>query len=163
MFNSIIDFFGHLVGKIEDVVHGPIYPIDEYEATVDLGKLYRGTWPDAKLLYTLKKQFGVMHVINLCKERFQDDLVKACGMNPLNVPIEDNYAPTDQNVTTFLYLLTCLAAPAYVHCEAGKGRTGCMAAAYRVRVQHWSKHDALQEAEKFGLTLPCQKGFILSL
>lgn len=30
--------------------------------------------------------------------------------------------------------------PTYVHCEAGKGRTGCAVACYRMAIQGWTGH-----------------------
>jgi protein tyrosine/serine phosphatase len=42
--------------------------------------------------------------------------------------------------------------PAFIHCQHGADRTGTMVAVYRVRVQGWTKEDAIKEMmeEKYG-------------
>ena len=48
----------------------------------------------------------------------------------------------------------------YVHCEAGKGRTGVVIACYRMAVTGWGVTDALAEAVNFGCIVPGQQAFI---
>jgi protein tyrosine/serine phosphatase len=50
--------------------------------------------------------------------------------------------------------------PVYVHCEAGKGRTGTACACYRIAVDHWSADQAIAEAKSYGLAMPNQIAFI---
>jgi hypothetical protein len=63
-----------------------------------------------------------------------------------------------------LELLDLLAGPGaprtYVHCEAGKCRTGVMTACYRMAVMGWTAVDALTEARNFGCVIPGQLAFI---
>ena len=51
-------------------------------------------------------------------------------------------------------------SPCYVHCEAGKGRTGVAVASYRMAVEGWPPQKAIAEAAKFGCTLPTQVQFL---
>ena len=61
-------------------------------------------------------------------------------------------------------LLRLLADPktgrVYLHCEAGKARTGVMAACYRMAVMGWSPAAALLEARNIGCFIPDQLDLI---
>jgi atypical dual specificity phosphatase len=155
-FNKLVDWFGDLVGDTEDVIHHPIYPIEDYTAVVD-AKLSRGSWPDRDKILRLKAE-GYTLIINLCKERHETDPNVPCA----NFDIEDNGLPTQLQIHAFISLVQ-KTTRSYVHCEAGKGRTGVMVAAYRIKVNRWAAENALREAEGYGLAMPNQKEFILSL
>ena len=61
------------------------------------------------------------------------------------------FSPTDQDVLTFLRIVTDKASqPVLVHCAQGSDRTGMMVAIYRIVVQGWSKDDALKEMVEGG-------------
>lgn len=148
------------VGKVENVIRHPLYPIKAYQDLVD-GNLSRGSWPTRKELKVLK-QAGFKVIINLCSERDQDADVRAAGMVPHNIPFPDNTYPWRDQVADFIEIVKSYG-PAFVHCEQGRGRTGCMVAAYRVLVNGWTPNAALKEAQRFGLELTEQKKFILGL
>jgi protein-tyrosine phosphatase len=150
------------LGEAEKLVGRPLYPIHWYLAEVDEGKLYRGSWPDAKHLCGLKAM-GVMESINLCAERSQDEVIHSAGLLPFDIPIVDNTAPTERDVAVMLLIVKLSGGPVFIHCEQGQGRTGCMVAAYRVLVNGWKTEDALAEARHFGLRLESQEAFILGL
>jgi protein tyrosine phosphatase (PTP) superfamily phosphohydrolase (DUF442 family) len=147
---------GAAIGLAEMV--GMRYPVKAYEAQVS-GQLYRGSRVDAQGMAALKQQ-GVKGVVNLCKEADMDSAnAAALGLKALHIPILDNTAPTMGQVQQFLDFVRG-TPPAYVHCEAGKGRTGTMVACYRIAAQGWSADKALDEAKSFGLAMPCQIAFI---
>ena len=76
-------------------------------------------------------------------------------------PVADREPPTIEQVVQILDLLCAPGAElAYVHCEAGKGRTGVAIACYRMAVMGWRPVDALREAVNFGCTSPGQQAFI---
>lgn len=160
IFGKVADWFGSLWAKAEDVVHEPLEPIKEYQAFVT-GGLWRGAWPSVSTLNKLRVQ-GIKIVVNLCEERNQNNLVTMCNLIPFNISIKDTETPMPDQVSFFCYLVAAYQN-VYVHCEEGIGRTGCVVAAYRVKVQNWTPEAALKEAESFGVLYPDQKAFILGL
>jgi hypothetical protein len=155
------NFAGAALGDCEDLIHRPLYPIHSYFEVVQPGVLARGSWPDVRMLSSLR-EVGVRTVINLCAERGQDAQVMAAKMRPVNIPVVDNTVPTERQLDQFLDTVIGLGS-AFVHCEAGIGRTSCCVAAFRVRVQLWATSEALAEARAHGLRLPCQEDFIRKL
>lgn len=156
---NILNEFGKIFGEVEDVIHSPLYPIEEYTYNVS-DTIIRGSWPSKNLLEKLKT-LKVTKVINLCAERNQDKDIFKMEMLSTNIPIIDNCIPTEDDINKFLFEIQNNVC--YVHCEEGKGRTGCMIAVYRIKLQSWDAIEALKEAEKFGLVVPAQKEFILNL
>ena len=139
---------------------GVTYPVTTYQAKVD-DNLSRGSRLSDSGIAQLQAG-GYKSVINLCAEN-DDDTPRAAalGMNSLHLPILDNTAPTQGQVKQFLDFATSPAnEPAYVHCEAGQGRTGVMSACYRMAVDGWSADAAIAEAKQMGMKLPDQLQFL---
>ena len=165
LFDRILNAAGALVGRAENALHAPLYPIKYYVQPVVPGVLYRGAWPNARRLETLKLM-GINTIVNLCSERDNYDSVALTSleMSSYWIPIQDNSAPTKKQAHDFIQSMRYrFKFPVYIHCEEGIGRTGCMIAAYRVYEQNWTPQRALQEAESFGLRMPCERDFILAL
>ena len=148
-----------LVGVAELV--GLRYPVSKYEFKVSDG-LTRGSRIDDPKGYEKLVKQGFKGIVDLTLEGTKDAKAgKAAGLNTLNVKILDNSAPTQKQVKEFLDFATDPKnSPCYVHCEAGKGRTGVAVAAYRMAVEGWAPEKALAEAKKFGCTLPDQVEFL---
>lgn len=135
------------------------YPVKAYHFKVS-DTLTRGSRLDAQGLKDLHAH-GFKGVVNLCKEFDDSAQVQAAGLVPLHLGILDNSAPTVDEMKQFLDFAEDAAhQQTYVHCEAGKGRTGVAVACYRLAVQRWDLEAALQEAEKFGLELENQLEFL---
>lgn len=152
ILGRITDWAGKVFGKAECEVGEPLYPISPYLSQVS-PELWRGSWPTVRALAELQKQ-GVRTRVNLCAERREE--------GAFQIPIIDNMAPAPEQIEQFLKIVKA-SGPVYVHCEQGKGRTGCMVAAYRIKVLGWPNITALREAEAFGLAFPDQKDFIREL
>lgn len=138
---------------------GVRYPVKAYQFRVSQG-LTRGsrlTLDDVKDL----ARRGYKGVVNLCKEYDDSKIVEEAGMKPLHLEVLDNVAPPEDKVIQFLDFVTRVEhQPAYVHCEAGKGRTGVFVASYRMAVMQYTADQAIKDGEKFGLQLTDQENFI---
>ena len=142
------------------------YPVTPY--TYQISRLTsRGERPDPAKLAELTPRQGYRATVNLCAEMPAGDApaIAAAGLAGVlttsHVPITDMETPTIEQLTGILDLLSGPGAePTYVHCEAGKGRTGVVIACYRMAVHGWSAADALREAVNFGCSVPKQQAFI---
>jgi protein-tyrosine phosphatase len=154
---------GEAIGYAE--LAGLRYPVRAYSAWVTEPVLMRGSRIDKFEGYQFLASKGFGTIIDLRAEGWGDVGYGAekAGLSVIRIPIIDNTDPTDEQVNEFLLAVSVKTKPIFFHCEAGIGRTGLMAAAYRVRMLKWTPEAALAEAERYGLTLPDQEQFILRL
>lgn len=117
--------------------------------------LFRGGQPK-KEGYAKLKELGIEIVVNLRDEAEEIAaerlVVEQNGMRFVSIPWNARRGPNDRQVAEFLELVR--ANPErkiFVHCKAGKERTGVMVAAYRIAAQGWSVPPALDEMEFFGI------------
>lgn len=155
--DTFLDLGGSAVGFAG--MFGFRYGVKDYLFRVSPG-LARGSRLDGDLAPL--KADGFRAVVNLCAENDVDAApAREAGMNHLRVPIFDNTAPTQAQMKGFLDFVTLPEnQPAYVHCQAGKGRTGVAVACYRMAVEGWPLEKALAEAKDFGLAIPEQIDFL---
>ncbi|MGH9274008.1 MAG: protein-tyrosine phosphatase family protein, partial [Acidimicrobiales bacterium] len=64
--------------------------------------------------------------------RIPTDLLADLDLTRVAIPIRDGQTPTDGQVQRFLDAVDSSDGTVYLHCGAGVGRTGTMAAVYRV-------------------------------
>ncbi len=157
--DEIVNDAAKLVGYTE--LAGFRYPVSKYESPVS-PTLTRGSRLDDQEAYAKLVAQGYKGIVDLTAEGTDDEkYATRAGLNLVNIKIIDNDAPTLEQMQQFLDFATTPAnQPTYVHCEAGKGRTGCAVACYRMAVQHWTLADALADAQKNGLGLPNQTRFL---
>ncbi len=141
------------------------YPVTPYTYQVS-PVVSRGERPDAVKLAALVAS-GHRATINLCAEVDGGDApaIVAAGLAGVlrtsHVPITDMETPTIAQLVEVLDLLSGPGAElTYVHCEAGKGRTGVVIACYRMAVMGWDAADSIVEAANFGCSPPGQLAFI---
>lgn len=113
-------------------------------------RFYRGSQPTAEQ-YKALKEMGIDTVIDLRKdsEDYSKSTVESLGMKYVHVPMT-GWTTRDESVDDFL---TAINDPAngevYVHCAAGKHRTGLVGAIYRLEKYGWDYDTAYKEMKNY--------------
>lgn len=97
-------------------------------------RVWRGAAP-AKAAYGALVGAGVTTIVDLRAEEnvdVDDEALAAIGLHYIHLPIRDGQVPTRVQVDRFLAEVDASPGVTFVHCGAGVGRTGAMAAAYLV-------------------------------
>lgn len=132
------------------------------------GVLSRSGQPTADEFRWLKEN-GWKSIINFRVDREKDSYVSdldianlnEIGLAYLNIPIKDGGTPSEEQAVQFLKFITDPKnQPANIHCAAGTGRTGLMAALYRYAVQGWPMDKAIAEKSSFGSDNETQKKWL---
>jgi protein tyrosine phosphatase (PTP) superfamily phosphohydrolase (DUF442 family) len=98
------------------------------------GTLWRGGAP-GRDDYRALAAAGVTTVVDLRAEhglQIPEELLAELGITRVAIPIRDGQTPTTAQVARFLDAVDASDGSVYLHCGAGVGRTGTMAAAYTV-------------------------------
>ncbi len=158
--DDIINTLGRWIGIAE--TKGFWYPVKQYCEPVSgtNGKLWRGSRVDSDELQKMLSGFGC--IVNLCAENDSDTAwCKALGISSVHIPVLDNTPPTKEQMDKFCNIAIDPGnSKVYVHCEAGKGRTGVAVACYRIKVQGWTAEAAIAEAKLKGMAMPDQEEFL---
>jgi protein tyrosine/serine phosphatase len=117
------------------------------------GEVYRGGQPTAEGFRYLAK-LGVKTIIDLRgsgrRSKVERRLVRADGMNYINIPLTKFAPPTRAEISDVLGILEdSNAEPVFVHCRRGVGRTGAAIAAYHIDHDKWDNARALKDAMEY--------------
>jgi protein tyrosine phosphatase (PTP) superfamily phosphohydrolase (DUF442 family) len=103
-------------------------------AVVD-AKVWRGAAPASLASYEALAAAGVTTVVDLRAEPNELDAdapLEALGLRVVHLPVRDGQVPSEEQIARFLELVEGSPGTVLLHCGAGVGRTGSMAAAYLV-------------------------------
>jgi len=114
-------------------------------------RFYRGAQPEESDFKDLTV-LGVKTVIDLREdpESYEKRDVEALGMRYINIPMPGRAYPTTEQVDTFLKIVDDpTTGRFFVHCAAGKHRTGVMGAVYRFTHNHWDYDQVYSEMKSY--------------
>jgi protein tyrosine phosphatase (PTP) superfamily phosphohydrolase (DUF442 family) len=103
-------------------------------AVVD-AKVWRGAAPSSLASYEALAAAGVTTVVDLRAEPANADAdapIELLGLRVVHVPVRDGQTPSEEQIAQFLQVVRESPGTVLLHCGAGVGRTGSMAAAYLV-------------------------------
>lgn len=117
-------------------------------------RYYRGAQPNPGDYQSLK-ELGVNTVIDLRNDptEYEKREVEALGMKYINLPMSGWKSPKDSEIQQFMTIMnTPETGTVYVHCKAGKHRTGITGAVYRQAKYDWDYKTAYKEMKNFNFT-----------
>ncbi len=152
-------------GQTESIQKQSAIKIDNFGRIDD--HYYRGAQPENRDYEDLAA-LGIMTVISLTSQDSdpgEKALVEKADMKYYQIPMDSHIPPTPAELAEFLEIVNDPASqPVFVHCAAGKHRTGVMTAIYRLTQHGWTADQAYKEMKqyKFGLGLfhPKLKSFV---
>ena len=113
--------------------------------------LSRGAQPTREGFGQLREQ-GIRTVVALRWEHSDDAALAGLGLNSYRLRAKQWHPENEDVVRAMKVILTPEYQPVFVHCQAGKDRTGLVVAVYRILVDGWSVDDAIDERKMFGAT-----------
>lgn len=114
-------------------------------------RLYRGGQPEPGD-YQALKDLGITTVIDLRKDatNYERKNVEELGMKYVNIPMT-GWTTKDESVEEFLRVVNdSSSGKIFVHCAAGKHRTGLAGAVYRLEKYGWDYDTAYKEMKNYG-------------
>src|SRR5215475_10574587 len=113
--------------------------------------IYRGGQPEANEYRDLAA-IGIKTIIDLREdpERYARGSAVGAGLRYINLPLNSKRPPTEAESDRFLQLVNDDRNwPVFVHCAAGRHRTGVLLAVYRMEVDGWDARRAYDEMKDY--------------
>jgi len=120
----------------------------------------RGAQPTGRGFKTLRKDYNVRTVFSLRNDvkhnKEERKIVERLGMRFINIPMSGSEEQSAEKINQCLAIMNNKAnQPIFVHCMAGKDRTGLISAAYRIKYNNWNFDDAFSEMCAYGYDKVC--------
>ena len=118
--------------------------------------LARGGKPSEEGLRYLRDR-GYRTIVSFLTSESESARVVRSGMQYVHIPIRSGLfsaqPPTEEQVRQFFSVVGDSSRyPIFMHCHAGKDRTGAMSAIYRMKVCGWTADEAVEEMRAFGFS-----------
>lgn len=100
---------------------------------------------------------GYKTIVSFLVDEAESAYVVNSGMRWIHIPMRSGLfsaqPPTDEQVSRFLSVVKDSSQyPVFIHCHAGKDRTGAMSAIYRMDACGWTADEAVDEMKAFGFS-----------
>jgi len=120
----------------------------------------RGSQPSEEGFKLLKEYCNIKTVLSLRNNKesneWEKDVVEKLGMKFINIPMSGTEEQSIKKIEQCLSLMHSESnQPIFIHCLAGKDRTGLILAAYRIKYGGWDISDALREMFFYGYNPVC--------
>lgn len=112
------------------------------------GRVYRSAMPDARFVKYVHDVYGVAHIISLAGPSEAHEIAKTLGMQVTVFRWSEEHLGSPDEIAMILAAMDG-KKPVLIHCQAGRHRTGFAVAIYRMRRQHWSLDQAVQEMKRY--------------
>lgn len=158
MKNIIILFFSLLIsvnssGFTAEVTYDKGIPIVQYIFNFHIIEpgIIRGGQPNEEGFKILKESCGIKTILNLRGDSqeniaWEKKIAQNLGITFINIPIDNINEKSIGLIDQCLNIISNKTnQPIFIHCQAGKDRTGLISAAYRIKYCNWSIKEALAE------------------
>jgi hypothetical protein len=115
-------------------------------------ELYRGSAPAPKDVLHLKNDLGIKKIVSL-DEASGERISRTCkllGIEQVKIYLDGSRKTLLDLLQHDLKKLLIDGGPTYIHCQAGKDRTGLLCALFKCKYMGVSPEDALEEAKSLG-------------
>ncbi len=117
-------------------------------------QLYRGSAPTPQDVFNLKKNYNINKIVSLDQES-ADKISRTCKLLDIEqivlpIDIDNIHANLFKLFKNDLEKLLLSNGPTFVHCLAGKDRTGLLIALFKCKYMNMNPEDAIDEAKSLG-------------